>query len=82
MKIRQALRPYVSVSKEVLGGTPVFKGTRVPVRILFDYLLGGDSIEEFVDNYPSVGRDRVQQLLKTLGMYVETIEESGHEVVA
>lgn len=41
---------------DILGGTPVFVGTRVPVRILLDYLSGGDPLGEFLDNYPTVSR--------------------------
>ena len=43
---------------EILGGTPVFVGTRVPVRILFDYLEAGDSLEVFLDQFPSVRREQ------------------------
>jgi uncharacterized protein (DUF433 family) len=43
---------------EILGGTPVFAGTRVPVATLIDYLAGGDSIDEFLDGFPSVSRDQ------------------------
>jgi uncharacterized protein (DUF433 family) len=41
----------------ILGGTPVFRGTRVPLQALFDYLEGGDTLEEFLDGYPSVSRE-------------------------
>ena len=41
---------------EVLGGTPCFRGTRVPVDSLIDYLAAGDSLDEFLDNFPSVSR--------------------------
>ncbi len=43
---------------EVLGGTPVFTGTRVPVRSLFDYLEGGESLDEFLRQFPSVKREQ------------------------
>jgi uncharacterized protein (DUF433 family) len=43
---------------EILGGTPVFVGTRVPVKILFDYLEAGDSLEVFLDEFPSVTREQ------------------------
>ena len=49
---------------EVLGGTPVFTGTRVPVRSLFDHLEAGDSIDDFLDGFPSVSRDQVIALLE------------------
>jgi len=43
---------------EILGGTPVFTGTRVPLRSLFDYLEGGESLDEFLRQFPSVRRDQ------------------------
>lgn len=49
---------------EILGGTPVFTGTRVPIRSLFDHLEGGDSIDDFLEGFPSVRRDQVIALLE------------------
>ena len=49
---------------EILGGTPVFAGTRVPVKILFDYLEAGDSLEVFLDEFPSVTRAQAVAALK------------------
>jgi uncharacterized protein (DUF433 family) len=49
------------------SGTPVFVGTRVPARTLFDYLEGGDSLEEFLDNYPSVTREQAVSFLEEAG---------------
>ena len=43
---------------DILGGTPVFVGTRAPVKILFDYLEAGDSLDVFLDEFPSVSRDQ------------------------
>ena len=54
----------ISVSPEVLGGTPVFSGTRVPVQTLLDYLEAGDSIDEFLDGFPSVTREQVLSFLE------------------
>jgi uncharacterized protein (DUF433 family) len=48
----------------ILGGTPVFVGTRVPVRSLFDHLEAGDSIDDFLEGFPSVKRKQVITLLK------------------
>ncbi|MCX6595799.1 MAG: DUF433 domain-containing protein [Acidobacteria bacterium] len=42
---------------EILGGTPVFRGTRVPFRALLDYLEGGDTLDEFLDDFPTVPRE-------------------------
>ena len=49
---------------EIMGGAPVFKGTRVPVRSLFDHLKAGDSIEVFLDGFPSVKREQVLAVLE------------------
>jgi uncharacterized protein (DUF433 family) len=42
---------------EVLGGTPVFRGTRVPIQTLFDYLEGGETLEDFLQGFPTVTRE-------------------------
>ncbi|MEM8505806.1 MAG: DUF433 domain-containing protein [Cyanobacteria bacterium P01_D01_bin.1] len=56
----------VSVSSEIMSGTPVFSGTRVPVKTFFDYLKAGDSIDDFLDGFPSVGRNQVIDLLEEM----------------
>lgn len=53
----------ISVSPEVMGGTPVFTGTRVPVQTLMDYLKAGESIDDFLDGFPTVTREQVITLL-------------------
>jgi uncharacterized protein (DUF433 family) len=54
----------ISRSPDVMGGTPVFAGTRVPVQTLLDYLEAGDSIDDFLGGYPSVSRDQVINFLE------------------
>lgn len=49
---------------QILGGTPVFVGTRVPVRALIDYLEGGDSLDEFLSDFPSVTREQAVAALE------------------
>jgi uncharacterized protein (DUF433 family) len=49
---------------DILGGTPVFVGTRVPVQALIDYLEGGESIDDFLDGFPSVKREQVIAFLE------------------
>jgi uncharacterized protein (DUF433 family) len=56
----------ISRSADILGGTPVFSGTRVPVQTLFDYLEQGDSLDEFLDDFPSVSRDLAVKVLETM----------------
>lgn len=52
---------------QIMSGEPVFVGTRVPVRNLLDYLEGGDSLEEFLDNFPSVSREQAIAFLEEAG---------------
>jgi uncharacterized protein (DUF433 family) len=54
----------ISRSPDVMGGTPVFAGTRVPVQTLLDYLEAGDSIDDFLGGFPSVSRDHVINFLE------------------
>ena len=65
-------KPTVTCSPDVLGGTPVFAGTRVPVQTLIEYLEAGDTIDDFLEGFPSVTR---QQL-------VAFLEEAKDRVVA
>jgi uncharacterized protein (DUF433 family) len=57
--------------KHILGGTPVFAGTRVPVRNLFDYLLSGESIKTFLDDFPTVSFEQVRQVLQNSEVFIE-----------
>jgi len=54
----------VNRDPNILGGTPVFRGTRVPVKALFDYLENGDSLDEFLDDIPGVSRDQAVGILE------------------
>lgn len=54
----------VTVNPNILGGTPVFKGTRVPIRTLFEYLERGYSLEQLLECFPSVTRDMACQVLE------------------
>ena len=58
------LDELITRNPDVLGGTPVFAATRVPVRTLTDYLEAGDSIDEFLDDFPSVSRAQVIEFLE------------------
>jgi uncharacterized protein (DUF433 family) len=54
----------VERSSDIMGGLPVFRGTRVPARALLDYLAAGDSLETFLDDFPSVRREQAIALLE------------------
>jgi uncharacterized protein (DUF433 family) len=57
-------RSVVSRDPEVMGGTPVFSGTRVPIQTLIEYLEAGDSIDQFLEGFPSVTREQVVAFLE------------------
>jgi uncharacterized protein (DUF433 family) len=59
-----ATSSVVHYDPDILGGTPVFVGTRVPVRTLIDYLEAGESLNEFLDDFPSVTRDQAVAALQ------------------
>jgi uncharacterized protein (DUF433 family) len=56
--------PVVHSDPEILGGTPVFVGTRVPVKSLYDYLKAGDSLDEFLESFPSVTKEQAVAALE------------------
>ena len=56
----------VEVDQDIMGGSPVFKGTRVPVDILLDYLEAGDNIALFLENYPTVKKEQIIDVLDSL----------------
>ena len=57
-------QPVIHVDPEIQGGVPVFSGTRVPVKNLFDYLEAGDSLDDFLRSFPSVTRDQAVAVLE------------------
>jgi uncharacterized protein (DUF433 family) len=61
----------ISSSPEVMSGAVVFVGTRVPAQSLLDYLAGGHTLEEFLDDFPTVTREQSVQLLHELGQSLD-----------
>ena len=57
--------PIVHKSPEIMSGTPVFYGTRVPIQNLTDYLVGGSTIDEFLDDFPTVSKKQVMAFLES-----------------
>ena len=57
----------ISASPEIMGGTPVFSGTRVPVQTFLDYLKAGESINDFLDGFPTVTKQQVISFLEEAG---------------
>lgn len=62
----------ITKNPSILGGTPVFRGTRVPIQTLFDYLEGGESLEDFLEGFPTVSRE----------FAVAALEEAKHLLLA
>ncbi len=69
------MNEIITISPDVQSGTPVFAGTRVPVKNFFDYLKGGDTIEEFLKDFPSVKKEQLLKLL-TLAEHTFTFAEA------
>lgn len=61
------VKDYIIIDQEILSGNPVFKGTRVPVQTLFDHLEHGISLNEFLEDFPTVNRDQVVGVLEIAG---------------
>jgi uncharacterized protein (DUF433 family) len=65
-------QPIVTTDREILGGIPVFTGTRVPVQNLIDYLTTGETIDAFLDDFPAVTREQVVKFLEMVGALAAT----------
>lgn len=69
----------INIDKDILSGTPVFNGTRVPVSILFDYL-EDNQLEEFLENYPTVSREQVTEVIKLAAKLVNNQQIIGENL--
>jgi uncharacterized protein (DUF433 family) len=68
----EAVEQAITRDPDVMHGTPVFRGTRVPVQTLFEYLEGGDTLEEFLKGFPTVSR----------ALAIQALEEAKHLLLA
>jgi uncharacterized protein (DUF433 family) len=69
----------INIDSEILGGTPVFYGTRVPIKNLFDYLESGESIDFFLDDFSGVQKEQVIKLLEMSKNLIESSANILHE---
>ena len=69
---------HINIDPEIMGGTPVFVGTRVPIQNLFDYIEGGEDITEFIDDFPSISRESAVAVLEMAKKSLTT-EKMLHE---
>ncbi len=72
------MRQFITISPNIQSGTPVFAGTRVPVKNLFDYLRGGNTLDEFLFDFPSVKKEVAQEILQ-FAEQVLTLSSEVHE---
>lgn len=71
----------ITVDKEILSGTPVFSGTRVPVFILFDYLEGDLKVDDFLKSFPTVKKTQVMNVLQMAEQFITSIASSNESIV-
>jgi uncharacterized protein (DUF433 family) len=69
----------INIDTEILGGTPVFYGTRVPIKNLFDYLETGETIETFLEDFEGVQKEQVIKVLEISQKLIETSTGILHE---
>jgi uncharacterized protein (DUF433 family) len=72
MRNNGAVEQAITRDPDVMHGTPVFRGTRVPVQTLFEYLEGGDTLEDFLEGFPTVSRE----------LAIQALEEAKHLLLA
>jgi len=70
-------QPLITISADYLSGTPVFTGTRVPVKTLFDYLQAGDPLDAFLKQFPDVERDHAVAVIKLAGRQIAPSAEAA-----
>ena len=76
------LTKVINIDSEILGGTPVFNRTRVPIKNLFDYLETGETIETFLNDFDTVSRDQVLKVLQISEKLIQSSSEILHENIA
>lgn len=64
LKFKEMLYGQISIDPEIMSGTPVFAGTRVPIQTIFDYLEGGEDLELFLEDFPSVTKEAAIKVLE------------------
>ena len=72
------LQPLITRNENILGGIPVFAGTRVPIKTLFDYLKANHPLDDFLDDFPTVARGQAQQMIEIVQ---KQIQEPSYEAL-
>ena len=74
-EVEMSKENVIEVDPEKMGGTPIFRGTRVPIQNFFDYLEGGDTVEIFLVDFPTVEREQVMELFALIKERLGLVEE-------
>ncbi len=77
MTVAQLQSLPIHSDPEILGGTAVFKGTRVPVRTVFDYLAEGSGLDDFLEDFPTVSRPSAVKVLESGGTCLEDLAQGS-----
>ncbi|MCB0847904.1 MAG: DUF433 domain-containing protein [Bacteroidetes bacterium] len=76
------MKRVINIDNDILGGTPVFWGTRVPIKNLFDYLEEGEPISEFLEDFPTVKPEQVFAILQISQQLLMNVTKVAHENIA
>jgi uncharacterized protein (DUF433 family) len=77
------IQELITIDRDILGGYPVFKGTRVPIETLFDHLEAGTSLDEFLEDFPTVSKEQAVALLEIANKFLTSKNVTKlHEAVA
>ena len=80
--LKSMINKVINIDPEILSGTPVFNGTRVPIKNLFDYLETGETIETFLQDFESVSREQVLKVLELSEQLIQSPSSILHENIA
>ena len=82
LNLKSMINKVINIDPEILSGTPVFNGTRVPIKNLFDYLETGETIETFLQDFESVSREQVLKVLELSEQLIQSSSSILHENIA
>ena len=82
LNLKSMINKVINIDPEILSGTPIFNGTRVPIKNLFDYPETGETIETFLQDFESVSREQVLKVLELSEQLIQSSSSILHENIA
>ena len=82
LNLKSMINKVINIDPEILSGTPIFNGTRVPIKNLFDYPETGETIETFLQDFESVSREQVVKVLELSEQLIQSSSSILHENIA